>query len=249
MSEPKDSCIIWNQLENSSLVSQIGDNGAEHGSPDYVPGKFNNAVRINADNEAVYWLNTNDRFLQPEGIAEWWLKPVGWSITDAKASADLHFVFSINVININFFDCYFNGNGLNVRIRRNNVNYFPVAQVIPEIDVADGEWFHFFIAWNEAGIDGGSNKWRIYFNGNLVNTYDGTIILPRDFIPDTAQYRLGLQAISNTFNWDGEIDNFKFYDNARQNTINGVANNKDREGFLIGRAGLNKFNRIKGIAA
>jgi hypothetical protein len=216
LSTPAASLILWNRLGSTSEVlnSAVGPNlsfytgGDEYSviaNPAYVPGMFGNALTIGPGSYSTYdrahnVVYNNAGMSSEHGTVEVWYKqnfsPVdyqngiyrlfdgGFGLTSGiglESTADgLH------------FNAYFGGT---------------FVDVSSSISALNNSWIHVAGVWDRNGIDGSTDRVRLYVNGVVVASSTsgawGTTVGTRADIGGANDYN-----IVNAFN----LDNLKVYD-------------------------------------
>ena len=170
MAEPQDSCQLFNQFENSALVSLIGPNGVEVGTLTFNPAKFNLGMFTNnVLNHATF----DYRLAQTAGAVEYWFVAeensagLGGSVGRSICSIDIgtvggpnyHF-FNIKYISpggpgADYFETRWFEGATNLQLQ--HIKSFLI-----------GDKIHIFAVWDRNGIDGGADIHRMYIDGVLV---------------------------------------------------------------------------------
>jgi len=206
--------ILFNRCGSTTEAthSVIGENGVEGASVDYTTGYFGNGINSNNTNKYVEFANAGDIYLGAAGTFEFWMSPYA-DITNGTIPAGTRSVFSMANTNNNLFDLLMSPAGIAWRIRVGGTYYgFGNTSYTPaDFDLATGAWGHVAFVWNSAGIDGGSDTCRFYFNGaKLLNT-TSALTLPSSI----GVLWLGSYIQASTLHANAVLDNFKIYSYAK----------------------------------
>ena len=210
---PKEP-ILFSRLGSTSQVttSVVGASGSEAAGANYAAGKYGNGLNSNGVTAYVSYPTTT-AYSGNAGCIESWIKPVGFSITNGSTSADYRWVYSLTADANNWIDLILGATGFLPRIKSATAfgGFGSTYQTHASFDVADGENFHLATVWNTAGIAGGSDIVRVYFNNLLIaNTTTAAPAPVGSCVLDVGIYA---QGYSNPLG--GVVDNLKIYNYAK----------------------------------
>jgi hypothetical protein len=173
-----DDCELYNPLDSDAHCeySGKGPNGVIVGNPTYAAGQHEEAILIDAVAETVNF--TGPQLCPAAATWELWLKPVGWSITDGRASVGIHEIVSCvdRTGVLQFLEFAFYPAGIVYYFRVGGVTIAPNVFTPAIIDAADGTWHHLAYVWDSTGIAGTANTRRIYWDGQLAQTSDTALV-------------------------------------------------------------------------
>ena len=246
----EDDIKIWNKFGSDAEVenSEIGEDGIIVGTLIYEAGEFGLGTRSNLASNRVEFPDTD---IGPNQLlCAVWGKPVGWSIVNGAASSGSRSIMNWQV-GSHRLNWYFDSAGFRGNTRGGSNGDWLVTDA--SFDVADGEKFSLIIVMNRAGIDGGPDTVRIYFNGNLVLS-STTVYGP---LVGSANFKILVRCNSGGTPLDpftGVLDNPKFTLKTDQDTIDAIIANINTEGFTEECENLDleidqciALNDIKGI--
>lgn len=208
---------FWNLLGTKAQVEQsaAGPNCTERGNPTYHPGYFGGAVLIDANAESINAYNHNQIFNQGAGCLECWLYNDGWTYTNgASSSNNRTFWGAYTSPPGNLWTILFQVGGFLWQVARNGVHTGTWAGIVlPGATAGNQEWHHWAFVWDVAGIGGGPNIKRIYFDGALVGSSNLATTMP--FFLDGKLYTIGLYDRTFNFFMGGRLDNIKHWNYAK----------------------------------
>jgi hypothetical protein len=212
--------VLWNKLGSEAQVAQseVGPPLVRQGSVNYEPGRFGNGVRVDSAFPGYFLLNEslmNALILQGRGTIALWVK-TSWPSTDASGGHE-------------FFDTDLNdgidrmtmGHWLDNSI---TIGFFPVCHLPWQINLPGtysdhgihfqaGEWHHWAMVWDNAGIDGTGDLFRFYFDGALALVGEAGCPVRASLPPPRLHY-FGRHAF-DFVHADAVLDNLVFYDFAK----------------------------------
>lgn len=236
----------WMKLEADGHA-EIGNDFNVGGSPSFVPEQFGNGAYSNNN---INYLEGIDPIENVNAyVIEKWIDTDWQCISGASQDGAFHSPWWMQKNNTNRFHmrCYTTLSQIEV--------WHGGIQTAYTINTPEFSWnihakTHLMFVFNSSGIAGGAHKLRIYVNGSLA--YSSTASAPvasvhtgwtMKILRDNYSYDLGE-------NWKGAIDNMKIGKESAtqlQENIDKMLANSVNEGFPVsGRAGMNKFNRVRG---
>lgn len=232
MGEPQDSCVAYWKLEN--VNAEIGPNLTWHGTPRYLACKFNNGARgLNVD---VDYLDCNGSFFTPnQWIFEKWYRPEYNIVNGVAQDGGFHMVMGwrFNISNYIRVQIH-NSSGIFLRI---NVDGNLIDYIENTIDATTNNIYHFMWVYNQAGIAGGANRVRVYFEGN--NVWSSNAAQNVQAGSNGVFYILGSRTTGAVrARCKGTEDNVKIYNNTSQAVIDAIIANKDNEEWPVAGANL-----------
>lgn len=230
-----DNDLLWNKTEDLNLISEIGPNGTVSGAVQFLPGKFNNGAKADASGEYIQFLDTTG-LLHDKGCIEFWLKNDTYSIADAKPSVGGSFGhFELKGSGANPFPkmAFFLSSAFGIVWDWWNagggVNQWFGSITGWDADLDDVK--HILFVWNRDTIGVTLDTRRIYLDGVLIGN-DTTAQNAANFVSPYSMFGNWL-VLSNTFPSKSIIDNPKIYNDATEEIITLILNNRFNEGFAI----------------
>lgn len=210
--------VLWNKLGTQDEVenSAVGPGGEIVGGS-FISGVFGNAyVADYNENELLSFPTV--LFPYPAGAIEFWAKLIGFPSTTGWGGEHPGFILAAAIPSVGYPVLRFVGNdghgggGLSATIHGLNTatggyRYWTYAEILGADQV--GDWHHYAVVWNVAGIpDVSGQKIAIYLNGQLNSGRWGPYN-PNENDP-------GMLLIRNTLNQGSvAIDNIKVWDYAK----------------------------------
>ncbi len=234
MAEPEDSCIFHNKMGNVGEVttSEIGTNLAWVGTPAYAACKFDNGIYAN--NQSNY-VNTSgaDVGLTPNNFAEeFWLK-TDYNVLNGLPQSGIapiyilaYWQYSGNDRVLIYFDSTgaWGAQGLVFGTKVNG--FWTYFSVTTGLTFNSGTFQHFLWVYNRAGIGGGVNTTRFYWNGSSFYT--------SNVVPGNQTHPAGFQAFLSLAGYGSGasvIDNCKIYNGVTEALITAIVGNRNNEGW------------------
>ncbi len=193
------------------------------GSVNYEPGRFGNGVRIDSTFPGYFLLDEsliNSMILRGRGTIALWVK-TEWPSTAAQGSSHMffdtdqgggpermsmgHWGENDNVVTIGFFPERACNSAWQISL--------PGTFSDHGIHFQAGEWHHWAMVWDNAGINGTSDLFRFYFDGALALVGGAGCPVTSTLPPSRANY-------FGRHNWDfvhadAVLDNLIIYDVAK----------------------------------
>ena len=170
MSEPFDSTVLSNPCE-AGAVSNIGINGTWDGSETNNPGKVNNGIYSNNAANRLKFVNLPSAIINDwtNFVASVWIKPTGYSIVNGVPDdGNSHYFLSYYEDANNRLRWGFEvsvGHKLTMDAKILGVNYVHRNM---QFNVADGNLKALIVVINNAGIEGGADKFRVYESDGIA---------------------------------------------------------------------------------
>lgn len=235
---------LWNQLENSLLVSQIGVNGTPINGPTFPVVRFNNGGFANngttritfagaffrsiADRFTIdFWIKTNHDYTDgavSSGTTQWW-----WAWEDTTSNR------------IGMFSAS-GANGLRYFSVRNGTAVFQDCGAGSGFTFLAGSLNHVLIVQDITGIGVSGNTYRIYLNGILAASSNSALgaMGGASGLLTILSYHGGVAAANG---FSGAWDNPKIGDTTTEAEIIAIINNMNNEGVgVAGRIIANRYN-------
>jgi len=229
MSEPRDSCILWNKngsnAENTN--SEIGQNGVISGVITYNACKHDNGSYSN--NNANYISYAGNDLDLNKIIFECWFKCDVATTNGVCASGTVAWLDWYKSNNDRFI-IFQSGTGFYVLTLVGGV--LKQFQHTTGLTWGAGTLHHIIVVYNKDGIAGGANTSRVYLDGSLITTNNGaTDNQTTDPALGTLHQLVYFFNGASGQNFHGTQDNIKIYNNTDQAIIDDIIANKDNEDF------------------
>ena len=212
-------CIFWNTLESTAHVnySAAGPNGTVIGPVTYVPAQFDNGARIDANGEALDFIDSYDRLFGARGCAEFWTK-TDWNCTNGLSGdgATHKYLYGHQVTGGGDQNAEMNiqGGGVLWGFRHNGVWAYGALGPVAGMTWLAGTLVHIAFVWDQTGIGGSANTYRIYFNGAQIHSSNNAFTPPA-FSPGPTVAIGNDQDQGRIHPIDAVVDNFKIWDYAK----------------------------------
>jgi len=225
--QPEDSCILWNQLQDASLVSQIGIDGTNHGAT-FKPGYFDNAARIDANPEDIKFYNMTINL--NEHIMEFYIK-TDYDVVDGLPSDNQnHWLIDTPIAGTVPTNGRFN---LTIHKTYGISMFSTVGGWLAAKDFTTswsaGTWHRIFcIISRSASFDGDKTE-AIYIDNVETASSDETLGDQQDRAYDVCIGNIA-RVINKIYPFDGLLDNFKIYQNPTPTLLAAIRQN-GKEGW------------------
>lgn len=225
--EPAASCILWNQLQDTDLISQIGTNGTNQGLS-FVPGVWDDCGRANAVGERAKFLNISINL--NEHIMEFYINTDFDLINGIPSDGEHHLIIDVPIAGTNPLNGRFL---LYIHKTLGIIMYSTISGTFDCIDNTTswtaGTWHRFFCIISRSASFDGDKTQAIYVDNVETASSEQTFADQED-----RNYDVCIEnAARNWSIWnqlDGEMDNLKIYQYPTPALLEGILAN-DQEGW------------------
>jgi hypothetical protein len=200
---------LYNKLENSSLISEIGPNGVVHGSVSFVPAKYGNGVSITT--ETLVWQDGVDFSNNPslvnnvQGCIEMWVKATQLPNWGHVFVSGLHSELDLVEPILCFWSNLSGEDQLNLYMQfGGSYQTFAFGSFSSNFPLNVDN--HFALVWNRNGINSSSDIIRIYVNDTIVYTSTTAATWGTTDNAGGLRFGSGLNHVNDTI-----VDNVKAY--------------------------------------
>jgi len=226
--QPEASCILWNQLQDTDLISQIGTDGTNHGLT-FVEGIWGDSARADANPEDAKFYNTtinlNEHIMEfyiktdydvvngiPADAANHWLvdTPIAGTVpVNGRFNLIIHSVYGISMFSTK-------GGWLNCRDLTTSWTA--------------GTWHRIFCVISRSASFDGDKTQAIYIDNVETASSEQVMVDQEDRAYDVCIGNIA-RVINKLYPFDGELENFKIYQYPTETLLAAIIQN-DKEGWL-----------------
>ena len=226
------SCVAWWKLEN--LLAEIGIDWTEAGTVEWRDCKFLKGVW---NNSISNYLSLAENFFDPnQFIYTCWFK-TDYAVINgvAQDASPYHgfFAWWKNNTNLVYID-FHSTNGLYNLFKIGGVNTSYIC-TDAALTFNAGTLHPIIFVHNQTGIAGGTDKYRIYFDGALI--FNSTVAANNQTNTGATMYQNIIRgAVAIAYPFMGTIDNAKIYNDTAQETLDDIIANMENESWLLTQA-------------